>query len=293
MIDLCTPAADALVAIDGLADPVGPGSSIAAVAVVNEIKVRTAELLVARGAMPPVLTSAVGGRRRRVGPPVRRRLPRARPAAGRASLASRLSRGSASTASGASTWSMTITAAPTTPARSPAEAWTMRSWAVASGSDRRYTTSRTPASSGSPASASEPPITMTLGLSRLTALASTSPIVRPASRTQPGGQHRAAAHQRHDVVARRRRLDAGGAQPAGHRGPAGDGLEAADVAAAAHGVDVVGHLDVAEVAGRALGAAAQRAVADDAAADAGRHLDEQQVVDVAGTRWRARRAPSR
>jgi uncharacterized phosphosugar-binding protein len=37
---------------------VGPGSSLAAIAVVNEIKVQTAELLVARGAMPPVLTSA-------------------------------------------------------------------------------------------------------------------------------------------------------------------------------------------------------------------------------------------
>ena len=61
----------------------------------------------------------------------------------------------------------------------------MRRSAVASGSERRYTTSRTPASSGSPASASEPPMTMMLGLSRLTALASTSPIVRPASRTRP------------------------------------------------------------------------------------------------------------
>ena len=44
--------------IDGLDTPVAPGSTVAAVALVNEIKVQTAELLVERGAMPPVLTSA-------------------------------------------------------------------------------------------------------------------------------------------------------------------------------------------------------------------------------------------
>jgi len=58
VIDLCTPPADALVDVPGLATPVGPGSSIAAIAVANELKVQTAERLVARGAMPPVLTSA-------------------------------------------------------------------------------------------------------------------------------------------------------------------------------------------------------------------------------------------
>ena len=58
VIDLCTPPADALVAIDGLATPVGPGSSIAAIAIVNEIKVQTAAAPRRRGAMPPVLTSA-------------------------------------------------------------------------------------------------------------------------------------------------------------------------------------------------------------------------------------------
>ena len=57
LIDLGTPVGDALVAIDGLPTPVGPGSSVAGVAVVNEIKVRTAQRLVARGGMPPVLTS--------------------------------------------------------------------------------------------------------------------------------------------------------------------------------------------------------------------------------------------
>jgi uncharacterized phosphosugar-binding protein len=56
VLDLCTPTGDAMIAIDGLATPVGPGSTIAAVALVNEIKVQTAALLVQRGAMPPVLT---------------------------------------------------------------------------------------------------------------------------------------------------------------------------------------------------------------------------------------------
>ena len=67
VIDLCTPHADAMVAIDGLDTPVGPGSTIAAVAIVNSIKVRTAELLVERGAMPPVITraSVVGAERSR------------------------------------------------------------------------------------------------------------------------------------------------------------------------------------------------------------------------------------
>jgi uncharacterized phosphosugar-binding protein len=58
VIDLCTPLGDALVRIDGLETPVGPGSTIAAVAIANEIKSQTAALLVQRKAMPPVLTSA-------------------------------------------------------------------------------------------------------------------------------------------------------------------------------------------------------------------------------------------
>lgn len=58
VLDLCTPAGDGLVQLDGLATPIGPGSTIAAVALVNEIKVRTAELLLKRDALPPVLTSA-------------------------------------------------------------------------------------------------------------------------------------------------------------------------------------------------------------------------------------------
>ena len=67
VIDLCTPEADALVTIDDLDTPVGPGSTLTAVAIVNTIKVRTAELLVERGAMPPVITraSVVGAERSR------------------------------------------------------------------------------------------------------------------------------------------------------------------------------------------------------------------------------------
>jgi uncharacterized phosphosugar-binding protein len=58
VLDLCTPPADAMATIAGLDTPVGPGSTIAAVALANEVKVRTAARLVERGAMPPVLTSA-------------------------------------------------------------------------------------------------------------------------------------------------------------------------------------------------------------------------------------------
>ena len=67
VIDLCTPHADAMIAIDGLETPVGPGSTVAAVAIVNSIKVRTAQLLVERGAMPSVITraSVVGADRSR------------------------------------------------------------------------------------------------------------------------------------------------------------------------------------------------------------------------------------
>jgi uncharacterized phosphosugar-binding protein len=66
VIDLCTPVGDALCELEGLPEtPVGPGSTIAAVAVADAIKVRTAELLLAKGKLPPVITSvAVVGRRR-------------------------------------------------------------------------------------------------------------------------------------------------------------------------------------------------------------------------------------
>jgi uncharacterized phosphosugar-binding protein len=67
VIDLCTPPADALIAIDGVDTPVGPGSTLAAVAVANSIKVRTAQLLAERGALPPTITraSVVGAERSR------------------------------------------------------------------------------------------------------------------------------------------------------------------------------------------------------------------------------------
>jgi uncharacterized phosphosugar-binding protein len=58
VIDIGTPPGDALVQLEGLDTPVGPGSTLANAAVVNEIKVRTAELLVGRGCMPPVITSS-------------------------------------------------------------------------------------------------------------------------------------------------------------------------------------------------------------------------------------------
>jgi uncharacterized phosphosugar-binding protein len=58
VIDLCTPDADAMVAIDGMDTPVGPGSTLAYVAIVNSLKVRIAQLLVERGAPPPVITRA-------------------------------------------------------------------------------------------------------------------------------------------------------------------------------------------------------------------------------------------
>jgi uncharacterized phosphosugar-binding protein len=67
VLDLGTPPGDALIQLEGLDTPVGPGSSVAAVALVNELKVQTAQLLLDRGALPPVLTSraVVGAERSR------------------------------------------------------------------------------------------------------------------------------------------------------------------------------------------------------------------------------------
>jgi uncharacterized phosphosugar-binding protein len=56
VLDLCTPPGDALVEVGETR--VGPGSSVAAVALANAVKVRTAELLAERGALPPVLAAA-------------------------------------------------------------------------------------------------------------------------------------------------------------------------------------------------------------------------------------------
>jgi uncharacterized phosphosugar-binding protein len=58
VIDTCTPPGDALVTLDGVDTPVGPGSTLAYAAIVNEIKVQTAALLAAEGALPPVITAS-------------------------------------------------------------------------------------------------------------------------------------------------------------------------------------------------------------------------------------------
>jgi len=67
VIDLCTPEADAMVLVPGLDTPVGPGSTLAYVAIVNALKVRIAQLLTERGLRPPVITraSVVGAERSR------------------------------------------------------------------------------------------------------------------------------------------------------------------------------------------------------------------------------------
>jgi uncharacterized phosphosugar-binding protein len=59
VIDLCTPVGDALTRLEGATEtPIGPGSTLAAVAVADAVKVRTAELLLKSGKLPPVITSA-------------------------------------------------------------------------------------------------------------------------------------------------------------------------------------------------------------------------------------------
>jgi uncharacterized phosphosugar-binding protein len=58
VIDNCTPAGDALVRVNGLEDPVGPGSTIGAAAVTNALKCLIAEKLTAMGKPPIVLTSS-------------------------------------------------------------------------------------------------------------------------------------------------------------------------------------------------------------------------------------------
>ena len=57
-IDTCTPAGDAMVAVEGLPDQVGPGSTIGGAAVANAIKCRVAEKLTRLGKPPIVLTSS-------------------------------------------------------------------------------------------------------------------------------------------------------------------------------------------------------------------------------------------
>ena len=59
VIDLGIPLGDSLIEIDGPETRVGPGSTVAYVAIVNEIKTQTAARLSERAALPPVLTSPV------------------------------------------------------------------------------------------------------------------------------------------------------------------------------------------------------------------------------------------
>ncbi len=56
-IDNCTPAGDAVIDLEGLRYRVSPTSTIGAVAVANALKARTAELMIAKGSPPVVLTS--------------------------------------------------------------------------------------------------------------------------------------------------------------------------------------------------------------------------------------------
>ncbi len=58
-IDNCTPSGDAVVQIDGLEYPVGPGSTIGYTAIVNALKCAVAQKLTAMGKPPLVLTSGV------------------------------------------------------------------------------------------------------------------------------------------------------------------------------------------------------------------------------------------
>lgn len=57
-LDNCVPAGDALVRVAGLADPVGPGSTIGAAALTNALKCLIADRLTQLGKPPIVLTSA-------------------------------------------------------------------------------------------------------------------------------------------------------------------------------------------------------------------------------------------
>ena len=57
-IDNGSPAGDAMVHVDELEDPVGPGSTVGGAAVVNALKSLVAQKLVERGAPPIVLTSS-------------------------------------------------------------------------------------------------------------------------------------------------------------------------------------------------------------------------------------------
>lgn len=58
VLDNCVPAGDALVTVPGLADPVGPGSTVGAGVITNMLKCAVAAKLTALGKPPTVLTSS-------------------------------------------------------------------------------------------------------------------------------------------------------------------------------------------------------------------------------------------
>lgn len=59
VLDTCTPVGDAAIPFAETAGAVGPTTTVAAAAIANAIKVRTAELLIARGVVPKVLPAGV------------------------------------------------------------------------------------------------------------------------------------------------------------------------------------------------------------------------------------------
>lgn len=59
VLDNCVPAGDALVTIDGLDDPVGPGSTVGAAIITNALKSLIAEKLTVAGQPPLVLSSGL------------------------------------------------------------------------------------------------------------------------------------------------------------------------------------------------------------------------------------------
>jgi uncharacterized phosphosugar-binding protein len=65
VIDICVPVGDAAVRLDGVPTPIGPVSTVANAAIVNEIKVQAAEILAGRDALPSVITasSVIGSER--------------------------------------------------------------------------------------------------------------------------------------------------------------------------------------------------------------------------------------
>jgi uncharacterized phosphosugar-binding protein len=58
VLDTGAPVGDAMVAIEGLANPVAPGSTVGGCLIVNSIKAEVAALLTAAGSPPKVLTAA-------------------------------------------------------------------------------------------------------------------------------------------------------------------------------------------------------------------------------------------